>query len=167
MTQRPSLHTLVLCLPLLLLAACGEDTSKPYLTFKGGGFVFNYRIGEAFYGFVAHPERRLPEGAVLEASFEDPAGGPPMIVAHPAQAGQLQYVFESPPVKGVKPDRKYNVELKVLDPKTGKAYASYSKAFYTSVDQASLPDKPLVVGPVYTPNPEVDPKHMIPDAPKP
>ncbi len=56
----------------LLLAACGEDANAPYLSFAGGGFIFNYRNAEAFYGFVAKPLRTLPEGGVIEAQFEVP-----------------------------------------------------------------------------------------------
>ncbi len=57
----------------LFLTACGEDPNAPYLNFAGGGFVFNYRNAEAFYGFVAKPVRTLPEGGSIEAQFEVPA----------------------------------------------------------------------------------------------
>lgn len=146
--------TALLLLAALSLAGCGEDASKPYLVFAGGGFVYNYRIGEAFYGFVARPERTLPEGAVIEARFENPSGGDRIVVAQPAKAGQLQYSFKTPPLKGIRDGHDYQVELRVLNPETGGTYATYSKTFRTDVDQSTLPDKPLVLGPTYTPNPE-------------
>lgn len=146
----------ILLMALVGLAACGDDEGKPYLAFAGGGFVFNYRIGEAFYGFVAKPERALPEGALIEARFENPAGGDPIVVSHPARSGQLTYSFQTPPLKGIVADRDYRVELSLLDPASGKVYAAYAKTFRTGVSQADLPDKPLVLGPAYTPNPEAD-----------
>ncbi len=145
--------TALLLISLLALAGCGEDESKPYLAFVGGGFVYNYRIGEAFYGFVARPERTLPEGSVIEARFENPSGNE-IVVTQPAKAGQFQYSFQTPPLKGIKAGHDYQVELRVLDPKTKGTYATYSKTFRTDVDQSTLPDKPLVLGPTYTPNPE-------------
>jgi hypothetical protein len=138
------------------LSACGEDTSKPYLVFAGGGFVFNYRLGEAFYGFVATPARALPEGSLIEARFEDPAGGGQIVVSHPARAGQLRYSFQTPPLTGIRAGRDYKVELRLIDPGNGKVYAAYSNAYRTNVDQSDLPTKPLVVGPAYTPNPKYD-----------
>ena len=63
----------------ITLSACGEDASSPYLDFAGGGFIFNYRNAEAFYGFVAKPLRRLPEGAVIEARFDMPGNAAPFV----------------------------------------------------------------------------------------
>ncbi len=38
---------------LFLLAACEEKASdEPYVEFVGGGFIFNYRLAEAYYGFL-------------------------------------------------------------------------------------------------------------------
>ena len=39
----------------------------------------------------------------------------------------------------------------------GKELARYERSFHTDVDQASLPSKPLVVGPGYEPNPDLQP----------
>ncbi len=140
----------------LFLAGCNEDTQRPYLNFAGGGFVFNYRIGQAFYGFVAKRQKAMPDGAVLEARFEVPGSDKPLIQRQPTKTGMLQYAFRTPPLRGIVKDHRYKVELKVIDGASGKELASYSKTFYTHVDQRSLPDKPLVLGPGYTPNPEVD-----------
>ncbi len=138
------------------LAGCNEKDERPYLSFAGGGFIFNYRIGQAFYGFVARPKRGIPDGAVIEARFELPGSDQPFIERQLAKTGMLQYAFRTPPLKGIVKDHKYKVELRVLEPGTAKLLASYDKSFYTDVDQRTLPDKPLVLGPGYTPNPEVD-----------
>jgi len=140
---------------LLLLIGCDGDKG-PYLSFAGGGFVFNYRIAEVYYGFVLKPERKLPEGSVIEARFEDPAGGPDIVIAAPARSGQLQYMFRTPAVKGVRKDKDYRVEVRLLDKPQGTALASMSRSFRSTADQSELPDKPLVVWPGYTPNPEND-----------
>jgi hypothetical protein len=140
---------------LFLLIGCDGDKG-PYFSFAGGGFVFNYRIGEMYYGFVLKPERKLPEGSVIEARFEDPAGGPDIVLDTPTRSGQLQYMFRTPAVKGVKKDKDYRVETRLLDKPQGTVLASMSRTFRSTVEQSELPDKPLVVGPGYTPNPEND-----------
>lgn len=156
----------LLTVALFALVACEDDAGRPYLSFAGGGFIFNYRIGEAHYGFVLRPERRLPEGAVIEAELENPAGGPPFRSSLPVKSGQLQYVFQSPPVKGIQANREYTVTVRLYDPQSGADYARYGNVYRTNVDQASLPDKPLVVGPGYAKNPEVDYRDIIPDNPR-
>ena len=80
----------VLLMAGMLLAGCGDDPDTPYLEFTGGGFIFNYRIGEAFYGFVVKPRREIPENTEIVAEFEDPAGGDPIIVTALAKPSQLQ-----------------------------------------------------------------------------
>jgi hypothetical protein len=140
---------------VFLLIGCDGDKG-PYFSFAGGGFVANYRIGEVYYGFVAKPERRLPEGSVVEARLEDPAGGPEIVIDTPTRSGQLQYMFRTPPVKGVRKDKDYRVELRLLDGPQGAVLGSVSRTFRSAADQSELPDKPLVVGPGYMPNPDND-----------
>ena len=140
----------------LALAGCNEGDTQPYLKFAGGGFIFNYRIGEAFYGFVAKPQRAIPDGAMLEARFEVPGSDQPFVQRQPARNGMLRYSFRTPALRGIVKDHKYAAELRVLAPGDDRVLASYTQSYYTDVDQRSLPDKPLVLGPGYTPNPEVD-----------
>ena len=54
---------------VLALAACGEDVSSPYLEFAGGGFIFNYRNAEAFYGFVANAIEQMFANRSLAAGL--------------------------------------------------------------------------------------------------
>jgi hypothetical protein len=139
----------------LWLAACGgDDPARPYVEFLGGGFIFNYRLAEADYGFVVKPLRTIPPGTALEALFEDPAGGPPLRVRQTARSGMLQYSFRSPPVTGVVAGRPYRVELRLLDAATGAELARYERSFTADVGQEVLPATPPVVGPGYQPNPE-------------
>ena len=148
-------HALILA-GLLVLAGCGEDVTKPYLEFAGGGFVFNYRNAEAFYGFVAKPVRPLPEDAVIEAAFEVPGKTAPLVLTQRARSGQMQYTFQSPPLTGIVKDHPYKVVLRVLDG-AGKELARYEHGFKSDIDQAAMPGKPLVVGPGYEPNPDLAP----------
>ena len=135
----------------IALAACigAKDEDKPYIEFIGGGFIFNYRLAEAGYGFVAGVKRPIPSGTVLEAEFENPAGGDPMIVRQTARWGRTSYHFRTPPVQGVKASRDYHVELRLIDPASREVIAHYTKTYRSDVDQDILPDAPLVVGPGY------------------
>jgi hypothetical protein len=139
----------------LLLAACNESESGPYLEYAGGGFIFNYRNAVAFYGFVARPLRTLPEGAVIEAQLEIPGTDKPFIVQEKARSGQLQYSFKSPEIKGVVKDHRYKVVMRVLD-QNGKELARYEHSYKSDIDQSTMPEKPLVVGPGYQKNPELN-----------
>lgn len=133
------------------LASCdiGRDPNAPYLAFAGGGFIFNYRLAEAHYGFIAAVKRPLPDGALVRASFENPAGGPPLVVEHPVESGWLQYSFHSPTVRGIVAGRAYRVELSVVDRASGRALATYQRTFTSQADQAALPERAPVTGPGY------------------
>ncbi|MFT3988509.1 hypothetical protein [Aestuariivirga sp.] len=135
-------------LACLALAACGDDSKTPYLEFIGGGFIFNYRTADHYYGFVARRKKPLPEGAVLEASFEVP-GGPNQVLRETSSEGKLQYTFQTGDLRGIEKGHPYKAVLRVLDGTSGAELARYEKTFTTEVDETSLPEGPLVVGPGY------------------
>jgi hypothetical protein len=132
-------------------AACsgpaGRDT--PYIEFIGGGFIFNYRLAEADYGFVAGVKRPIPAGTVLEAEFENPGDGEPIIVRQTAKWGRTSYMFRTPPLQGIKANRDYHVELRLVNPGTSQVIARYTKTYGSDVDQDILPKTPPVIGPGY------------------
>lgn len=138
---------------LALAAACAESDG-PYLEFLGGGFVFNYRLAEADYGFVVKRVRRLPEGTIIEARLENPAGGEPFVLRETASWNRLEYVFRSPPVQGVKAGRDYRVEVRLIDPAAGRVLGTYARNFRSDVDQSVLPEQAPVVGPGYQAAPQ-------------
>lgn len=142
---------LVASAALALALACA-DGDGPYLEFLGGGFVFNYRLAEADYGFVVKRLRRIPDGTVVEARLENPAGGEPFVLRETATWDRLEYVFRSPPVRGVRAGRDYRVEVRLLEP-GGKVLAAYARTFRSDVDQSVLPERSPVVGPGYQPAP--------------
>ncbi len=150
------MRRLAVLLAALLLAGCSEDPNAPYLAFAGGGFVFNYRNAEAFYGFVAKPLRTLPEGGVIEAQFEVPGQPEPALVTEKVVQGQVQYSFKSPLLTGIQAKHDYKAVMRLMDA-GGKEVARYEQNFHTDVDQSTLPNQPLVVGPGYQQNPDLKP----------
>lgn len=139
-------------LALAVLAGCGED-SGDHVAITGGGFIFNYRIAEAYYSLVAAVRRPVPAGTLVVAEFEDPAGGPAIVVEKTAREGQTRFDLDSPPVTGIASDRPYKVVLRLESP-TGEVIETHEKTFTSNVDQAVMPLKPLTVGPGYTKNPD-------------
>lgn len=136
-----------------VLIACGEDDSDaPRVEIVGGGFIFNYRISEAFYGITVRRLRPMEDGAILEAEFEDPAGGEPIVVRQPSGGGRLQWMLRTPPLRGIEADRPYRVELRIVDPETGRVLEARSRSFRSDVGQEVLPERPLTVGPGYHTN---------------
>lgn len=142
----------LLLLAVLGLAGCGEDPSTPYLEYAGGGFVFNYRTANHYYGFVVRQKRPLPEGGRLEVRFELP-GGQEEKAAEKIVPGRLQYKFQTGDIDGIEANHPYKAVLVLLDAE-GKEIERLEHSFKTDVEQSSLPAKPLVVGPGYQPNPD-------------
>ncbi|WP_421724202.1 hypothetical protein [Bauldia sp.] len=145
---------------VLLLAAgaigCTPDTPEEYIRVGGGGFVFNYRIAEATAGVVAEPARTLEPGTVIEATFEDPAGGDPIVVAKQTTPDRKRYSFVTPPLDAIEADRTYRVTVRVLDTE-GTVLQTVDYNLRSEIDQSILPEKPLTIGPGYTRNPEAPP----------
>ncbi len=131
------------------LSGCKDDASAPYVEFAGGGFIFNYRTANHYYGFVVRQKKPLPEGGRLEARFEVPGNKPEQVVELPIRVGQLQYVFQTGDLEGIVKDHPYKATLRILDGTTGAVIASYETTFKSAVDQSTLPEGPLVVGPGY------------------
>jgi hypothetical protein len=149
-SYRRTKHLAIVPWALLLFACSGDGAGdEPYLEFVGGGFIFNYRLAEADYGFVARMRRPIAPGTIIEASFEDPEGGEPLVVTQVARRGGLQYLFRSPPVRGVEAHRDYRVELRLIDPADGSVVATYTRSYRSDVAQSMLPDSPPVTGPGY------------------
>ena len=110
-----SLSGLILALSLAL-SGCGEDTPPPYLEFAGGGFIFNYRNAEAFYGFVAKPKRRLPDGATIEATLRH-AGGRRAFRHHRESRARARCNIASrrPSLTGIEKSRDYKAVMRLIE----------------------------------------------------
>ncbi len=143
-------------LAILGVGLLGCDASEqPPATIGGGGFIFNYRLGEAYYGIVVNTPRGLPDGALVDASFDNPAGGAPIVLTQTGEPDRKRYVFQTPPVKNVKKDIPYRVVVRVVAA-DGAELQRLESSFTSAFDQEIIAGGPLVVGPGYTPNPAND-----------
>ena len=154
----PRISRLVMVLTAaLIVPGCGEDKDAPYLAFEGGGFIFNYRNATVRYGFNVRPLRKLERGMVIEAQMQDPSGGAPFILRQTVFGDTLRYSFQSPDLQDVVKDKDYKVEVRMLDKDLKTVLGRYDHNYRSDIDQSLNPEKPLFVGPVFTPNPELDP----------
>jgi hypothetical protein len=142
---------------LVLLAGGCSDQNSPAIVIEGGGFIFNYRIAEVFYGVSVKPMRKLAPGTVLEASFDNPSGGPPIQVTEPVTGDRVSYGLRTPALSGVKAERDYKVVVVARGP-GGQEIGRAERVFRSALDQEMNPEKPLTVGPGYTPNPDLQTK---------
>lgn len=139
----------------LLLAACQREGGAEPLVLSGKLFVFNYRLAYATYLVTLDRARPVPEGSVVRAEFENPAGGAALTLERRLFAGQRRVVLESPDVTCVKKDRPYRVAITVVAP-DGETLQRLETTVTSSADQEhALPARALVVGPGYDRNPDV------------
>lgn len=131
-----------------------DPSEKPVIAVVGGGFIINYRIADHFYGFTAVVQKPLESGSIIEASFEDPGGGPPIVVRERVSPATDRYDFRTPPLSGIEAGKTYKVTVRVLDrEETAELYAT-EMAYKSDVSTAGLPKVPLTVGPGYHRNPQ-------------
>lgn len=157
-----------LALATLSLGACRDTGEEGYFAVSGRLFEFNYRLAVATYVITLNPLKPLDDGNVAVVSFENPAGGEPIVVEQKIWPKLRHVTLESPPLTCVVKDKPYAVSIRIEGP-DGRLMQTLDTTVTSSLDQSILPDKPLVVGPAYDPNPEVagHPSGKLPDAPKP
>lgn len=143
-----------LLLGLSLLTGCQRENTGEPLKLSGKVFIFNYRVAQATYVVTLARNGPLPEPSFAEANFENPAGGAPIVTRTKIFPFWDKVSLESPPVHCVVKDRPYAISIRILDG-SENVLQSIETTLTSSLDQTVLPGKPLVVGPVYTPNPEV------------
>jgi hypothetical protein len=146
----PRLFALAVVAAASALTACSDDS--PYVVVSGGGIIFNYRIAEATAGIVAEVARMMPEGSSVEASFENPAGGPPITEKKAMTEDRRRFSFVIPPLTGIKADTDYAVVVRVLDADGAELQRVETKV-HSDLDQSILPKAPLTLGPGYARNP--------------
>ncbi|WP_112941307.1 hypothetical protein [Rhizobium sp.] len=138
---------------LVVLSGCQRE-SDTLVQVSGHIFVFNYRVAIATYLVTLSKKAPLPDGAVAIAEFENPAGGAPLVINEKIFPVWEKISLQSPPIHCVKKDRPYAVSIRLVDA-SGKELQSLETTVTSDVDQSIMPGKPLVVGPLYTKNPEV------------
>ena len=164
-------RSIVVCIALigaLALGAC-RDTGKDQLfAISGKLFEFNYRLAIATYVITLKPLRPMEEGQVAVVSFQNPAGGAPIIVNQKIWPKLPHITLTSPPLTCVVKDKPYAVSIRIED-SSGTLLQSIDTTMTSSEDQTMLPDRPLVIGPNYELNPDLagHPDGKLPDAQKP
>lgn len=138
---------------LSVLAGCQRKADEP-LKVTARTFVFNYRVATATYLVTLARNAPLPDEAYAETRYENPAGGDPILVRSRIFPFWQKVALESPPVHCIVKDRPYMISIRVVDSQ-GKILQSIETSVTSDQNQSVLPAQPLVIGPVYTPNPDV------------
>jgi hypothetical protein len=120
---------------LSFLTGCGDDPTKPYLKFIGGGFVNYVTNNIVTYSFVVKRVKTLPTGSVLEASFDLPNTDRKFVTWLPSDPNRDKYIFESEPLLGLQKGNPLKVKLRLLDAVHGKEIAVFEKIFQSDSDQ--------------------------------
>jgi hypothetical protein len=153
---------------MLGAAACRESGGEgEFFKIAGKIFVFNYRVATATYLVNLVALRPVEDGQTAVASFEDPAGGEDIVVRQKIWPNLAKTTIESPPLRCIVKSKPYRVAIRIEGP-DGSVRQTIETTMASSQNQDVLPDKPLVVGPWYTPNPELAgrPGGDLPDAAK-
>ena len=146
-----SLLALVL---LFLMVGCRDTPEGAYVEITGKIFIFNYRVATATYVVTLGRLRPVPDGAVVQTTFDNPAGGESIVISNKVWPKLEKIAIESPPVFCIIKDKPYGFSIELKGP-DGQVLQELTGSVTSSLDQTVLPDRPLVVGPVYTPNPEL------------
>lgn len=143
---------------LVILFAIGWSTrddpsDRPYLKITGSGFVFNYRLAEATYGFIAYLDKPAPNHSLIEVEIENPSGGDPILLEQELSPRSRTYTFQTPPLSGIEKSKPYEVHVRLI--RHGDNAVLHDEVFTAAslVSSAKLPEKPLVIGPGYDRNP--------------
>ncbi len=140
---------------LLGVAACRESGGEgEFFAVSGKLFVFNYRVATATYLVTLNPLQPMREGQTAVATFQDPAGGAPIVVRQKIWPRLDKTTLESPPLRCVVKDKPYSVSI-AIEEADGSVVQKLETTITSNLDQTVLPDRPLVVGPIYTPNPDL------------
>jgi hypothetical protein len=154
-----------------MLGACrdtGKDGEGRLFEISGKLFVFNYRLARATYVVTLRPLQPMEEGQVAVASFQNPAGGEPLIVEQKVWPKLGKVSLESPALFCIVKDKPYAIAISIKDA-DGAILQKIDTTLMSTQDQSVLPDRPLVIDQLYTPNPELTghPDGKLPGAPKP
>lgn len=139
---------------VLAAGGCREQTTDDHVALTGKVFIFNYRLATATYVVTLGKLKPIPDGATAVGQFENPAGGEPLVILQKIWPDAQKVVLESPALTCVRKGRAYKISIAVKNGQ-GKVLQQIETTLTSTLDQDVLPDRPLVVGPVYTPNPDL------------
>jgi hypothetical protein len=126
---------IIMLLGLVLLTACGDDPSKPYLKIVGGGFTNDVVSNVVTYNVAVKRLKTLPSGSVIEATFDLPNTDRKYVTVEPTDAYKDKYLLQSEALQGLKKNVPLTVKLRLLDSVGGKELAEVEKSFQSDVDQ--------------------------------
>lgn len=137
------MRLLVLVGATLAVVGCGvmppQNISSEYLETEGGGFTLNREVREVKYMITLVARKPLPTGSILQAQFDNPAGGPPLNITYQVAADQTKLVLTSPPVTGLKDRRRYQVHITLYSDATRNLLIdSYTQDIQSFFNQAKL-----------------------------
>lgn len=134
------------------LAGCRDSGPGERFALSGRLFVFNYRVATVQYLVTLKPLQPMTDGEMAVAHFENPAGGAAIVVRQKVWPKLDKVTIQSPPLTCVEKDRPYKVSISIEGPQ-GDVLQTIETTMVSSQDQSMLPDAPLVIGPLYDPNP--------------
>ncbi|OQM74877.1 hypothetical protein BFN67_04450 [Pseudaminobacter manganicus] len=137
-----------------LVGACRDTGKQALFEISGRLVVFNYREATLTYLVTLNPLRPIEEGQTITTTMDNPAGGGPLVFSQKLFVGHTKVTIESPELECVVKDRPYKVAITVKS-KAGKVLQTIETTMVSAQDQDMLPDRPLVVGSGYDPNPEL------------
>ncbi|WP_342588664.1 hypothetical protein [Rhizobium wuzhouense] len=154
MMARRKLLSLAASVAMSILPACQREDVKEPLKISGKVFIFNYRVAQATYVITLARNGPLPDESFAVTRFENPAGGAPIETRTKIFPFWQKVALESPPVHCIVKGKPYAISIQVVD-KDGRLLQAIDTTLTSTLDQTIMPGKPLVVGPIYTPNPDV------------
>ncbi|MBN9249302.1 MAG: hypothetical protein BGO03_02770 [Mesorhizobium sp. 61-13] len=136
------------------LGACRDTAKDALFEISGRLVVFNYREATLRYLVTLKPLRPIGEGQVAVTTMDNPAGGAPLVFSQKLFPSQAKVTVESPPLECVVKDKAYKVVIRI-EGDGGELLQQIDTTMVSAQDQTMLPDRKLVVGPGYEPNPEL------------
>jgi hypothetical protein len=169
MSRRSLLAMAGALLAAAALGACRDEGGNgEYFALSGKLFEFNYRLAAATYVVTLNPLQPMDGTQTAVGTFENPAGGEPIVVRQKIWPKLQHITIESPPLTCVVKDKPYSVSI-AIEGADGSVVQKLDTTITSSLDQSILPDRPLVVGPVYELNKDLagHPDGRLPNEPKP
>lgn len=136
------------------LGACRDTGKDALFEISGRLVVFNYREATLTYLVTLRPLRPIGEGQVAVTTIDNPAGGAPLVFSRKLFPNQAKVTIESPPLECVVKDKPYKVAIRI-EGADGGLLQEIDTTMVSAQNQDMLPDRKLVVGPGYDPNPEL------------
>jgi hypothetical protein len=136
------------------LGACRDTGKDALFEITGRLVVFNYREAILTYLVTLKPLKPIEAGAVAVTTMDNPAGGALLVFSQKLFPGHTKVTIESPPLECVVKDRPYKVSIRIQGA-DGALLQDIETTMVSAQNQDMLPDRKLVVGPGYDPNPEL------------